>query len=143
MSNASQVRKITARTVGLKKLAAGQSMTVLGKARRYESGQSDYGAYVKVKGTFEALNEESGERYRSSVVIFPGGLMEEELMEAIDQADAPVDVAIRFQMAEDSASPSGVTWQAEQLIEAEEADPLADLRNRVEALPRPEDQADG
>lgn len=138
------LRKITARTVGLAKLKAGQSFTLYGKVRRFETGTSDYGNFVKFRGTFEAVNEITGSAYGASVAIFPGGLLEDELMEAVEAATGPVDVAIRFSMVEDDKSTTGVAWKAERLIESAEADPLADLRAKVfGSLPSPgESEAD-
>jgi len=135
-------RKITARTMGLKKFVAGQSYIVFGKARRYEVGQSDFGQYTKFRGQFEAVNENTGEQAASSVTIFPGSLREDELMEAIDNADGVVEVAVRFFMVENDQSLTGVSWTAERLVENRSSDPLADLRSQLSgALPAPSQEA--
>ncbi len=128
------LRKITARTMGLDKAKAGQSFTLLGKVRRSEQGQSDYGPFVKFRGTFEGVNEQTGQAAQASVAILPGGLMEDELLEALEQASGAVNVALRFAMVEDSGSPVGVSWTVERLLDTEESDPLADLRQQVPQL---------
>lgn len=135
-------RKITARTMGIQKFKEGQSFTLIGRVRRYETGQTDYGPFVKFRGMFEAVNETTGEQAASSVAIFPGGLLEDSLIEAIETANkdgggASVDIAIRFSMVADETSPVGYRWSAEQLVEQRDTDPLADLRSKV-ALPAPE-----
>lgn len=125
------LRKLTARTMGLSKFIVDQSYIVYGKVRRYETGQSDYGPYVKFRGQFEGMNEQTGEYASAPVVIFPGGLLEDELMEAVDESNQSVDIAIRFKMVENPSSPTNVSWEAERLIEDRDSDPLADLRKQM------------
>jgi len=99
---------------------------------------------VAVTGNFEGVNLESNETFRAGVLWLPGGI-QELLIGAVDTGtkDAngkPVynDVKFGFTIAAVPATnPIGYSYSAEQLIDAEKNDPLADLRSALPALPAP------
>jgi len=139
------IRKITARTVGVPKGETGHSFVVIGRVNRAVPEQGDFGDYVKLKGSFEAVNESTGEVFHAPVVICPGGLVENEVMTAINNAQesdkgASLDLGVRFKTVK-AENPMGLEWRAEMLTEAAPDDPVqrlkAELSAKVPALAAP------
>lgn len=106
---------------------------------------------VAVAGNFEGVNLQSGEVYRAGVLWLPGGI-QELLINSVDTGakdgnGKPVyqDVKFGFTIAAVPASnPIGYSYTAEQLIDAQQNDPLAELRSslpEMPALPAPTDKA--
>jgi len=103
---------------------------------------------VAVAGNFEAVNLENRETYRAGILWLPGGI-QELLINSVDtgQVDGngkPIyqDVKFGFTIAAVPASnPIGYSYTAEQLIDAQQNDPLAELRAslpELAALPAPD-----
>jgi len=101
-----------------------------------------------VSGNFEAANLATGEVFRAGVLWLPSGI-QELLINAVDTGavDAngkPVynDVKFGFQInAHPAKNPIGYSYSAEQLIDATQNDPLADLRAELPALEAPKADA--
>jgi len=99
---------------------------------------------VAVSGNFEAVNLENNETYRAGVLWLPSGI-QELLINSVDTGEKdgngkPVyqDVKFGFTIAAVPASnPIGYSYTAEQLIDAQQNDPLAELRTSLPALPAP------
>lgn len=101
-----------------------------------------------VSGNFEAVNLANGETYRAGVLWLPSGIQELLINAvdtgAVDKNDKPVynDVKFGFQInAMPAKNPIGYSYSAEQLIDASQSDPLADLRAELPALPAPKETA--
>lgn len=143
------LKKITARTVGCE-AKPGVSFVVYGKLRRSTVASSNYGEYVRFGGDFEAVNEQSGEVFRSSVFLSPG-IMEDTLHSAIQAAQetdkaASAEFAVRFKTVKDAEAARGYVWKGEFLTKPSADDPLTRLRvsleGKVKSLPAPEGEGD-
>jgi len=142
-----QIRKITARTVGIPSNldGVGCAFTVYGRVASAKGEAGELGDYVRLKGTFECVNEQTGEYFRAPVFIAPGGLLENELMTALHDAQdndksAVVDMAARFYLAE-SDNAMGREWRAESLLGPAQDDPVKRLHDQIAgklSLPAPE-----
>jgi len=138
---AEMIRKITARTVGCEgKL--GESFTVIGAVYRTDEGKSDFGPFIRFGGMFEAMNEQTGELFRSAILIIPK-VVEDILMSAFQAAkgdvedhNANVKIAVRFKTIKNTGKRPGGTeyvWAAEMLKDPVTVDPLADVRQYLPA----------
>ena len=138
------IKKITCRTVGCE-AKAGESFVIMGKLRRGVMAVTNFGEYVRFGGDFEAVNEATGEVFRSAVFLCPG-IMEDVLHSALQSAQetdktASAEFALRFSTKEDKSAARGYVWTAEFLLEAATDDPLTRLRAAIEdqlKLPAPE-----
>lgn len=139
-----QVRKITARAVGVDKgaKAIGQSFVVIGRVLRAVPDSGDYGEFVRLKGQFRAVNEDTGEEFGAPVFIAPGGLLEYEIATTLNASDqGAVEFAARFKLVE-ADNAVGCEWRAEMLTQASADDPLerlaASVSSKVPKLSAPE-----
>lgn len=140
------LKKITARTVGCE-AKPGVSFVIYGKLRRSSVAQSNYGDYVRFGGDFEAVNEQTGQVFRSSVFLSPG-IMEDVLHSAVQGAQeqdkqASAEFAVRFKTVKDAEAARGYIWKGEFLTKPSADDPLtrlrASLEGKVKSLPAPEE----
>lgn len=141
----SMVKKITLKTVtgGLSRKDTpeeGESvdlMTVIGQARRIEPASTDFGPYLRFKGAFEATDTRTGETFRSATLILPP-VAQDILESAMGGESVGVEFALRISAVGDD-SQIGFHYEADSLIEHEESDPLANIRNAVKKmLPAPD-----
>jgi len=97
---ANSVRRLTIKTVfGALKgidLSAGERklFKIAGIATFVERGDGDYGPWVGLRGTFAAVNADTGEIIESTRAIVPGGEMMCEMYEAQQRIDA--SATLRF-----------------------------------------------
>lgn len=97
-----------------------------------------------VSGNFEAVNLADGEVFRAGVLWLPSGI-QELLINSVDSGEAdangkPIYNEVKFGFtinAHPAKNPIGYSYSAEQLIDAEKNDPLADLRGALPQLPAP------
>lgn len=95
-----------------------------------------------ITGNFEGVNLETGEVYSSGVLYLPGGI-HEMLLNAVDQGEEdakgkPTYNSVQFAFdisAVPATNPIGYSYEATQLIEASKADPMAELRASLPAMP--------
>jgi len=97
--------------------------------------------YISFVGTFEAINLQSGEVYKSGVMYLPAGISE-QFEKAIDaQKDKAGDDNVSMEFAFEigsipSKNPAGYSYQARALRSAAAIDPLKELREgMLKALP--------
>lgn len=117
--------------------------TLIGIARGYKPGSSEYGDFLKFSGDFEATRAEDGEVFRSGRAIFPA-IFADQLQAAVD-ADAEktgVQFAVELGVKGSDAS-VGYEWTIKPIGKVSgSADPLAALREEaIKALPAPEKKA--
>lgn len=145
MSNLTLVSKLTIKT--LKAQPASGSITepkmiatLYGRCNDKKVGTSDYGEFVRFKGEFEGVNADTGETYRAGAMIVPGIL--ESLLDsaiAVNENNA-VDFAVEVWVEPSERSMTGYTYSIKPLIQPEESDALAELRNLAKGkLPAPEE----
>lgn len=138
------IRKITVKTVigDVKKLVSGGSITenntpvmrVLGHVTDLKGGQSDFGPWVALLGTFEATNLLTGEVYAASKALLPSiisELVEAQLAHAQKgDTDASLQFAVDVTVCPDDSVAIGYTYGVIPLIQ-KAADPLDNLRLEV------------
>ena len=109
------------------------------KAKRAANGDE----FIALSGKFEAINLKTGEVYRSGILFLPGGIHDMLTEVLMAEPDAVVSFGIAL-TAVPAKNPSGYSWKAQQLLERETHDPLAELRKRLAghdsplSLPAPE-----
>lgn len=159
MSN--MIRKITVKTVvgDVKKLVHGGTITapntpimrVLGHVTALKNGESDFGPWVALLGTFEGTNLLTGETYSASKALLPGiisDLVEAQLQHIQkDDPEASVQFAVDVTVNPDESVAVGYTYGVKPLIQ-KAADPLEVLRLEVKevaplALDAPEESKRG
>lgn len=96
------------------------------------------GSYTFFTGTFEAVNLQDGEIYRSSKLFLPGGIsemFEKEVAKAKkDDPNAELQFAFEIRAKRDT-NPIGYSYEAQALRKIETNDPLAAIRGAMLALP--------
>lgn len=148
---ATLLKKITAKTVvgkvsevvkGLGKDFKPNTLLfrVVGIATGIQTGESDYGEWVKLKGQFSAINHLTGEAFRSRSCMLPelasGDIEDAVVSEENDSVEFGVDITIS-----PSDSATGYQYGVIPLLEANGDDPLTRLTQRVAAsLEAPEEK---
>lgn len=135
--SAELLRKITISTCGLnkdeiKKAVTGKKTTVdllkvVGITTKAQSGQTDKGEFLKLSGTFKAVNLLTGEVFDSSSCILPN-FVSEPLAVALD-ASNEVEFAILIGAKEDVTSVVGYQFTVKPLVESKPTDKLEALMN--------------
>ena len=145
------IKKITVKTVlgDVKKMVLGDKkkgvegldvktdvMRVAGIARRMETGESEYGPWVKFKGSFMGTNLITGEEFRAGSAMLPE--VASELLEEAMNAEGAENVKFGFDVAvtPDDSIAIGYQYSVTPLIEATEDDPLLSLANSLPNLPK-------
>jgi hypothetical protein len=127
------VRKITIKSLGLQpsKTEPKQLMRIVGVITDLDGGESTYGSYVKLLGTFQAEDLETGLVYRSGAAILPP--LANDLVVGLYQSLEPGAVLeIAFDIGTVPAdTPTGYQYTVTPLIQEEDGDRLAELVNRA------------
>ncbi len=108
-------------------------MRVVGIARRIVTGESDYGAWIKLKGEFHATNLLTGEEFHSSTCMLPevaSDLVENALA---DENNKSVEFGFDITVGP-SDTPIGYEYGALSLIAPSQEDPLQKLLEIVNKL---------
>jgi len=111
-------------------------MRVIGIVRAMQSGQSDYGDWVKLKGDFQATNLLTGDVYRSPNCFLPE--IATDMIAGVFSEDSEAlqfgfDISVK-----PNDTPIGYEYNCASLIEADDNDPLQQLVGSVKAaLPSP------
>lgn len=110
---------------------------IIGAANRYETGETDIGAFVKFHGQFRGINAQTGEEFRAGQVILPEQA-EAIVQGAIDQNDgATVEFAFDFDAVLKADAIRGYEYAVQPVLEPQGDDPLARLSSSLPALPGP------
>jgi hypothetical protein len=112
-------------------------MRVVGMVRSYSTPDTEYGPYLRLKGSFEATNILTGEVARSGTCILPE--VASDALEAVLMDDDIKTVNFGFDIGvKPSDIPIGYEFTATPLIESNDMDPLQQLSNSIsKALPKP------
>lgn len=136
------LKKINPKFVMGKKITAPEEKTelykVFGIARSVKSGEGDYGPWTAFLGQFEVIRTIDQKSFSGIKLFLPepmSTLMAEKLrMPEVSELQFAVSVNLV-----PSDTPIGYEYTCTPIIDADQADPLADLRNRMTALlPSPE-----
>jgi hypothetical protein len=102
--------------------------TVYGSAHRMIPGESEYGPFIKFRGSFEAINPKSGEVFNSMNLLLPP-IAEELIEEGLSvEGTTAVEVALNIGVRRDDSVATGYVYVAESVHKSESGDPLQRLR---------------
>lgn len=87
--------------------------------------------YFALRGRFEAVNAEDGEKTRSGVLYLPGGIHEtyQAAVENLEEGES-IRFAIELRAVR-AANPAGYSYEAVDLLPVKEVDPLDDIMAAV------------
>ena len=140
------IRKISAKSVCGRIEAPKKAVklfTVFGIATKVKTGQSDYGPWTALVGQFEAVNAETGEIFQAPQCFLPDPMnsMIAEQLEECDEDGNRVTQSVQFSVdvgIKPSDVPVGYEYTTKTVVESDNADPLAALRDAsAKALPAP------
>ncbi len=106
---------------------------IVGIANSADAKESQFGAYWKFSGEFQATNQE-GEIIAAPVCMLPepaAGMLAAQIKEAGNGVQFGFD----FFVVPDEKSTTGYTYQTSPLMESKPSNPLEDLLKAVPALP--------
>ncbi|MGE0294700.1 MAG: hypothetical protein AB7P97_20305 [Hyphomonadaceae bacterium] len=110
---------------------------VFGVANGTKSGNTTYGDWTALTGTFEAVREHDGKRFVSGVCFLPNPAGEMLIGALKAQQETDKDSSIRFALAvsvkpvEKRDGSDGYEFSAHPIVAPTGADPLADLRAKA------------
>ena len=121
---------------------------VIGIASGTKTGNSDYGQWIALKGQFEATNVATGEVSAAPICFLPEPLnsMIAAKLDETDKDGNQVNSSVQFAVEvgyKPADNAYGYEYTTKEIIESDQADPLAALRNEAKkALPAPADEKD-
>lgn len=124
-------------------------LSIIGIASAFKVGQTDKGEYVRFLGQFKAINANDKTEYVSGACILPGSapdLIYGALAGAGEGEKRAVEFAFNIGARYDASAVTKYVYTVEQVIQADETDPLLQLERRLsapalaapEASPEPE-----
>lgn len=100
-------------------------MKIVGETTSAEPGQTDKGEFLKLKGTFTAINSDTGEVFNSAVCLLPN-FISDQLGEALKFSER-VEFALEIGAKAKASSVTGYEYTAIPLIEAKPTDAMQRL----------------
>lgn len=129
------ISKISAKSVigKIKAPDSGQHfiMQVMGIATGTKTGESDKGPWTALLGSFQAINMETGNVYRSGVCFLPNIVLNMILPKLLEKDSKAVEFAFNIGIKADEDSVTGYVYIAEPIFEAAENDPLEMLTKKL------------
>lgn len=118
-------------------------LKVVGVTTSAKAGQTDKGEFLRLMGTFRAVNMQTGEVFDSPQAILPS-FISDSLAEAL-KASPEVEFAILIGAKHDPDSITGYMYTVRPLIETKPSDKMAALlaasgANNPVALPAPKEK---
>lgn len=144
-NKANQVRKITIKEVFGDRAAVracaekakgkvANLFSIVGVVDGVKPGSTDKGEYLRLIGTFEATNLESGEVFQSGAAILPNFLSEGVGAALMRPNASAVQFAIVIGAKTDEKSVTGYVYTGENLMPPSEHSPLVALKGQLEKL---------
>lgn len=130
------ISKISAKTVAGKQRRLNDDQTqrwlfeVAGVANSKREGESDYGPWVSLMGTFMAKNLETGEIFRSGQCFLPNVALN-SVLGVLDGGATGVQMAFRVGIIQSPKDDAKTEYIVEPLLEVAEDDPAAALLAKV------------
>jgi hypothetical protein len=105
-------------------------MTVVGVCTGTRTGSTQYGDFTGLRGTFHAVNLETGEAFRSSQCFLADDVTDmitsQLVMEGVESVEFAFSIGVK-----PSDAPIGYEYTAKPLLEPGENDPLEGLMKRL------------
>lgn len=140
--------KISLKSIGAQpkagSLAEGETKKLAvfyGRCVGYITGESSFGEFTKFRGSFEAVNVETGETYRSANILMPD-VITDLLRDALDnRADDSAALEFGIELGAKYATTSrGYEYTVSPVVKLVESDELGHLRGEIQrVLPAPTD----
>ena len=134
------VRKLSPKTVLEKKVEAPSKATplyrVYGIARGVRSGESQFGIWTALVGSFEAIRIDDGAVFAGIQCFLPepmNGMIADKLRHDSETKEVQFAVEVGIKPSD---VPVGYEYTSKPIVDVEQADALAGLREKV-ALPAP------
>lgn len=118
---------------------------IFGRANGIKTGEDTTGnVWTALTGSFEGINLQNGESFRSGKLFLPGGIQEvvesavQEIAAAAKAGKQTDDLSIVFGLEIASVratNPIGYSYQAMNLIKTEKSDELSELRKAISSIP--------
>jgi hypothetical protein len=105
-------------------------MDVYGICRKATPGTSEYGEYMKFRGSFRATNLDTGESFQSGAVILPR-VAEEALAGAITDDTNEIQFGFRVVVRYDASAVTKYVYSVIPLLAPAENDPVTLLENQI------------
>ncbi|MBK9497433.1 MAG: hypothetical protein IPO08_23505 [Xanthomonadales bacterium] len=116
-------------------------MSVIGRVHDFTPGQSDHGAFLKLKGDFEATNLVTGEVFSDVGTCILPNFISDLVANALKGGAQGVDFAVRVDTRYDEAAATMYVFDAVSLMPARESDSISAIKNALQAagvaLPAP------
>lgn len=133
------LRKITIKTCGFdvakiknvlvdKKTA--DLIKIVGVTSSYKVGQTDKGEFIKLSGTFNAINMQTGELFNSGECLLPN-FISENIAEALKNS-SEVEFALQIGVKADATSVTGYQYTVKPLIDAKPSEKLLALMHAAD-----------
>lgn len=125
-----------------KKVFLGRIMGIADGLKTVKAANGD--VHTAITGTFLGLNAKTQDEYRSGVLYLPTGihdLVQNAVDAGLDENGKPTYTAVEFGIdlyAVPAGTPAGYSYEANPVIQAQESDPVAELRAKMDeakALP--------
>jgi len=137
MSNATIIKKISPKAIcgriakpeGKKAIAR-----IFGIAHGTVTGTTQYGDFTGFKGTFGAINLDTGEEFASAKCFLPDVATDMIAAALADEANETIQFAYDV-MIDPADTEQGYVFSVKPVIEATHADPLAALKGEMAPLP--------
>ena len=100
-------------------------LKIVGVTSSAQPGQTDKGEYVKLGGTFRAVNLATGELFESSTCILPNFITETLAMAL--QGSGEVEFALSIGVKANATSVTGYEYTVKPLVEAKVSEKLGHL----------------
>lgn len=110
-----------------KKLALAK---LYGAATGYVAGATEYGEFLKFRGTFRGINLQTGETTDAPVIILPPHLAE-SLRASLEMGAQRVDFAFEIVAEYDATAATKYVYRTASLLPPSESDPLAALEKSL------------
>ena len=107
-------------------------MRVLGQVIGFTPGEGDNGSFVKLKGSFQAINLQTGEVINTAQAILPDAVGE-PLANAIHNGAEAIEFAVEIFVEYDESAATMYKFTARSLIPSATPKPIASLLERMAA----------
>lgn len=132
---AKMLKKLGPKTIMGVKIEAPEDDTLLytiyGTAKAVRSGESNFGPWTALVGTFEAVRTHDGEVFTSSNCFLPEPVNSMVATSIRDSENESVEFAVEVYVIPREDLSIGYEYVAEPVAEVQGADPLAALRQKV------------
>jgi hypothetical protein len=134
------IKKISTKTVfgdvvlaDLPEKESKELIRVVGIATGTQVGMSTYGEWTALKGSFQAINLDTGEEYRSNKCFVPDTITDGVAVALAQDNTKSVEFGVLVSVRRNPNVAKGYEYEVEPLLKMSESDPLESLVKRLDA----------